>query len=154
MRVIAAAIVLAVGASLAAQVPGDRLLLARDTPQDWLTYSGAYDGWRYSLLRQINPANVRNLEMKWMLQAQVAGPWEASPIVVDGIMYLTQRPNDVMAVDAKTGRIFWIYKYVGTTDYRVCCGAENRGLAIRGHTLFMGTLDAHLVALDARSGRL
>ena len=154
MRFLAAVFVLAIGAGLAAQVSGDRLLRARDTPQDWLTYSGAYDGWRYSLLRQIDPTNVKNLEMKWMLQAQVAGPWEVSPIVVDGIMYLTQRPNDVLAVDAKTGRIFWIYKYVGTTDFRVCCGAENRGLAIRGNTLFMGTLDAHLVALDARNGRL
>ena len=91
--------------------------------------------------------------MKWVLQAQAAGPWEATPIVVDGVMYVTQRPNDVVALDAKTGRIFWIYRHTGPTDVRVCCGAENRGLAVRGHTLYMGTLDARLVALDARNGR-
>ena len=136
------------------QVSGDRLVRAGDEPQNWLTYSGTYSGQRYSLLRQIDPTNVRNLELKWILQDQVHGPWEASPIVVDGIMYLTQRPNDVMAVDAKTGRIFWLYKYVNSADYKVCCGANNRGLAILGDTLFMGTLDAHLIALDARNGRL
>ena len=105
-------------------------------------------------LTQIDRSNVKRLQVKWLLQNQVAGPWESSPIVVDGIMYLTQRPNDIVAVDARTGRIFWIYKYVGATDAKVCCGANNRGLAILGHTLFMGTLDAHLVAVDARSGRL
>jgi alcohol dehydrogenase (cytochrome c) len=72
---------------------------------------------------------------------------------VDGIMYLTQRPNDVMAVDAKTGRVFWLYRYTPSPDARVCCGANNRGVAILGDTLFMGTLDAHLVAIDARSGK-
>ncbi|HEU4937239.1 MAG TPA: PQQ-binding-like beta-propeller repeat protein, partial [Vicinamibacterales bacterium] len=96
---------------------------------------------------------MKSLELKWLLQNQVAGPWESVPLVVDGIMYLTQRPNDVVALDAKTGRIFWIYKYVGATDYKVCCGANNRGLAMLGNTLFMGTLDAHLVAIDARTGR-
>ena len=132
------------------QVTPDRLVRAADEPQNWLTYSGTYSGQRYSALTQIDPANVKNLEMKWLLQNQVAGPWESSPLVVDGIMYLTQRPNDVIAVDASTGRIFWIYKYVGATESKVCCGANNRGLAILGDTLFMGTLDAHLVALDAQ----
>ena len=89
-----------------------------------------------------------------MLQNQVFGPWESSPLVVDGIMYLTQRPNDVIALDARTGRIFWIYKHAVAPDFKVCCGANNRGLAILGDTLFMGTLDAHLVAVDARNGRL
>jgi alcohol dehydrogenase (cytochrome c) len=144
---------LCAGALPAAQGGGDRLLGARDEPHNWLTYHGAYDGHRYSPLRQIRRANVKDLELKWMLQAQVAGPWEASPLVVDGVMYLTQRPNDVVALDARTGRIFWIYRYVGATDVRVCCGGQNRGLAIRGDTLFMGTLDAHLVAIDAQRGR-
>jgi alcohol dehydrogenase (cytochrome c) len=148
-----AILVIAAGVVVGAQVSDDRLLRARDDARNWLTYSGAYDGWRHSLLRQIDPSNAAGLELKWIHQAQMAGAWEASPIVVDGVMYLTQRPNDVVALDAKTGRIFWISRYVGATDIRVCCGAENRGLAIRGQTLFMGTLDAHLVAIDARSGR-
>jgi alcohol dehydrogenase (cytochrome c) len=68
-------------------------------------------------------------------------------------MYLTQRPNDVLALDAKTGRVFWQYRYANSPDQRICCGANNRGLAIHGNTLFMGTLDAHLVAIDAKNGQ-
>ena len=88
-----------------------------------------------------------------MYQAAVAGGWQATPLVVDGIMYVTQRQNDVVALDAKTGRVFWIYRHTLSPDQVVCCGANNRGLAILGDTLFMGTLDAHLIALDARTGR-
>ena len=150
---LALVIALAAGSGLAAQVTEEQLLGARAAPGNWLTYHGAYDGWRHSRLDQITPANVAGLEMKWVLQAQAAGPWEATPIVVDGVMYVTQRPNDVVALDAKTGRIFWTYRHTGPTDVRVCCGAENRGLAVRGHTLFQGTLDGRLVALDARNGR-
>ena len=68
-------------------------------------------------------------------------------------MYVTQRPNDVLALDAKTGRVFWQYRYANSPDQRVCCGANNRGVAIHGDTLFMGTLDAHLVAIDAKNGQ-
>lgn len=153
-RAICVVALLIAGSGLAAQITSDRLLHAADEPQNWLTYSGTYSGARYSALGQIDASNVRDLELKWILQAQVFGPWEASPLVVDGIMYLTQRPNDVLAVDARTGRLFWVYKYPGAADYKVCCGANNRGLAIAGDTLFMGTLDAHLVALDARTGHV
>jgi alcohol dehydrogenase (cytochrome c) len=151
---LAAAFVIVSACGLIAQVTGDRLLNAAKEPHNWLTYSGAYAGQRHSELGQIDPGNVKNLEMKWILQAQVSGSWESSPLVVDGIMYLTQRPNDVVALDAKTGRIFWVYKHAVAPDYKVCCGANNRGLAILGDTLFMGTLDAHLVAIDAKSGRV
>ena len=151
---VVAAFVVAAGYGLAAQVTEDRLLRPDKEPRNWLMYSGAYSGQRYSELRQIDTGNVKNLEMKWILQAQVSGSWESSPLVVDGVMYLTQRPNDVLAIDAKTGRIFWVYKHAVSADYKVCCGANNRGLAIRGDTLFMGTLDAHLVAIDAKSGRV
>ena len=152
--VVGVAVMLVFGALVRAQVTSDQVVRAAETPQNWLTYSGAYNGQRYSPLTQINASNVKNLEFKWMLQDQVFGSWESQPLVVDGVMYLTQRPNDVMAVDARTGRIFWIYKYPTPTDVRVCCGSNNRGLAILGHTLFMGTLDSHLVAVDARNGRL
>ena len=136
-----------------AQVTQDRLLRAADEPQNWLTYSGGYFSQRHSPLRQIDPANVKNLEMKWVLQNQVFGAWQSTPLVVDGIMYVTQRPNDVLAVDAKTGRAFWQYRYTVSPDARVCCGSNNRGVAILGDMLYMGTLDAHLVALDAKNGR-
>jgi len=136
-----------------AQVSSDRLLRATAEARNWLTYSGTYQSQRYSRLDQITPANVANLEQKWVLQAQVFGAWQATPLVVDGIMYVSQRPNDVVALDAKTGRVFWIYRYTPSPDQRVCCGSNNRGVAILGDTVFMGTLDAHLVAIDARSGR-
>lgn len=147
-------VLLAALLTLAAQAAPEHLVRAADQPRNWLTYSGTYSGQRYSTLAQIDRTNVKNLELKWLLQNQVAGPWESSPLVVDGIMYLTQRPNDVIALDARTGRIFWIYKYTGSPEFKACCGANNRGLAILGGTLFMGTLDAHLVALDAKSGRV
>ncbi len=88
-----------------------------------------------------------------MLQDQVFGAWQSNPLVVDGVMYVTERPNDVMAVDAKTGRVYWLYRYTPAPESKVCCGANNRGVAILGDTLYMGTLDAHLVAIDAKNGR-
>jgi alcohol dehydrogenase (cytochrome c) len=135
-----------------AQVSYERLLGAARTPADWLTYSGTYSSQRYSPLDQITPGNVKTLELKWMYQAAVPGGWETSPLVADGVMYITQRPNDVVALDARTGRAFWIYHYPLEPIQIACCGANNRGLALLSDTLFMGTLDAHLVAIDARTG--
>ncbi|PYU22210.1 MAG: hypothetical protein DMG30_15370 [Acidobacteria bacterium] len=133
-------------------VISERLLRAREEPQNWLTYSGSYMSQRYSALQQINAANVKNLELQWVFQAQSLQKFETTPLVVDGIMYLTQSPNDVVALDAKTGRVFWVYHYATSPDSRPCCGIVNRGLAILGDTLFMATVDAHLVAVDARNG--
>src|SRR5262245_38889880 len=144
---------LAALAPLGAQVTYERLLRAAEEPQNWLTYSGSYMSNRHSALRQIDPSNVKNLEQKWVYQGQVMGNWQSTPLVVDGVMYLTQRQNDVIALDAKTGRVFWIYRYVPSADQKVCCGSNNRGVAILGDTLFMGTLDAHLIAIDAKNGR-
>src|SRR5579871_3309747 len=135
--------------SLAAQVSFDRIQNAGKEPQNWLTYSGNLSGQRYSELTQISPDNVKNLEMKWAFQARSTEKFETTPIVVDGIMYITQAPNDVIALDAVTGRTYWIYSYVPSTDSRPCCGRVNRGVAILGETLYMATLDSHLVALDA-----
>jgi alcohol dehydrogenase (cytochrome c) len=141
--------------SLQAQTPVgyERLLNAAKEPQNWLIYGGDYFSNRYSPLTQITPANVRNLNLAWVYQSPVAGSWQSTPIVVDGIMYLTQRPNDVLAMDAATGRVFWIYRHTNAPELVVCCGGNNRGVAVLGETLFMGTLDAHLIALDVRSGR-
>ena len=136
-----------------AQVTTERLVRAADEPHNWLTYSGGYFSQRYSTLDQINRSNVRDLELKWILPNQVVGAWQATPLVVDGIMYVTQRPNDVLAVDAKTGSVFWLYRHTVSPDARVCCGSNNSGLAILGDTLFLATLDARLVAIDRISGR-
>jgi alcohol dehydrogenase (cytochrome c) len=134
-------------------VPYQRLVNAAKEPQNWLNYSGSYLSQRHSGLDQINPSNARNLEQKWMYQSSVSGTWQATPLVVDGVMYVSQRPNDVVALDAKTGRVFWIHRYVPAADHKACCGSNNRGLAILGDTLFLGTLDGRLVAIHAKTGR-
>ena len=140
--------------SLDAQVTWDRLLNAEDEPHNWLTYSGAHSSTRHSLLDQITPSNAEDLELKWVFQARSLENFTSTPLVVDGIMYVTQAPNDVVALDAKTGRIFWVFEHVPSRSARPCCGRVNRGVAILGDTLFMATLDAQLVAIDAISGSL
>jgi len=137
---------------LRAQVSFDRILNANKEPQNWLTYSGNLNGQRYSELAQITPASVSNLEMKWAFQARSTEKFETTPLVVEGKMYITQAPNDVIALDAATGRTFWAYNYTPSTDARPCCGRVNRGVAILGNTLFMATIDSHLIALDATNG--
>ena len=139
--------------ALVGQVSNDRLLRADREPQNWLHYSGTYDGQRYSLLNQITPENAKNLELKWVFQAHSLEKFESTPLVVDGIMYVTEAPNHVFALDAKTGRTFWDYEYKPSRDARVCCGSVNRGVAILNDTVFMGTIDGHLIAIDAKSGR-
>ena len=138
--------------SLLAQVTSDRLLHASGEPQNWLTYSGDYSSHRYSPLQQISPANVKDLELKWVFQAQSLEKFESTPLVVDGVMYVTQAPNDVVALDPKTGRAFWVYHYSPSADAKPCCGRVNRGVAMLGDTLFMATIDAHLIAIDAKNG--
>jgi alcohol dehydrogenase (cytochrome c) len=150
---IAVLLICSAAVSSDAQVTSERLLRAADEPQNWLMYSGGYMSQRYSQLRQIDRSNAKNLELKWILPNQVFGAWQSTPLVVDGIMYVTQRPNDVLAVDAVTGRVFWIYRHTVSPDARVCCGSNNRGLAMLGNTLFLATLDARLIAIDSRSGR-
>jgi alcohol dehydrogenase (cytochrome c) len=143
--------------SAEAQVTFDRILHADKEPQNWLTYSGTLMGQRYSPLTQITAANVKNLELQWVFQtrgpAEAVEKFEATPLVVDGIMYTVMAPNHVVALDAVTGRIFWLYSPKLSPLARVCCGRVNRGLAILGDTLFMGTIDGHLIAIDAKTGK-
>ena len=142
-RMLALLLAAVVTSTLEAQVGSDRLVSAAKEARNWLIYSGGYSSQRHSSLAQITPANAKNLELKWMYQAAVAGAWQTTPLVVDGVIYLTQRPNDVVALDATSGRVFWIY-VTRWIDQIVCCGANSRGLAILGGTLLAGTLDAHL----------
>jgi len=141
-------------ATLQAQVTFDRILRPDREPQNWLSYSRDLFNQRYSLLTQITPANVKNLELKWIWQARSLEKYEATALVVDGVLYTVQAPNDVVALDAVTGRPFWTFTYQPSPDARLCCGRVNRGVAILGDTLFMGTIDAHLIALDARTGEV
>ena len=137
----------------AAQVSFDRLLQADEEPENWLTYSGSYKSQRHSQLDQITPANVTDLELRWVFQARSLEVFQATPLVVDGIMYLVEPTNTVVALDAKLGRVFWTYEYTPSQAARPCCGAVNRGLAILDNTLFLATVDANLVALDATVGK-
>src|SRR6201989_331059 len=131
----------------------DRLLKADQEPGNWLMYSNTYNSWRFSRLDQINTQNVKNLHVKWLFQGRHPEKFETTPLVVDGIMYLTRPENDVFALDAETGRAMWYYSYKNPERTYNCCGRVNRGLAILGNRLFMNTLDMHLVALDAKSGK-
>ncbi|MDE0479807.1 MAG: PQQ-dependent dehydrogenase, methanol/ethanol family [Gammaproteobacteria bacterium] len=137
-----------------AQISYERILQAEDEPESWLTYNGSYMSQRYSRLTQIDQDNVEDLELRWLLQNQVFGAWQSSPIVADGVMYLTERPNSIMAVDPVTGRVFWKYVHTPADNSLVCCGANNRGVALLDDRVFMGTLDAHLVAVDRINGEL
>ena len=147
------AVLLSIAGSLSAQVTFDRVVNASKEPQNWLTHSGNLMSQRYTPLDLVTPQNVKNLEQKWVFQARSLEKFEATPLVVDGIMYTVQAPNDVVALDPVTGRVFWIYSYAPSPLSRPCCGRVNRGVAIAGDTLFMGTIDAHVVAVDAKNGK-
>ena len=135
-------------------VTWERLLHAADEPQNWLMYSGTFDSQRFSGLDQIHNRNVSDLELKWTYQIPEIDRAETTPLVVDGVMFITEAPSNIVAVDATTGGLYWRYDHELPEDLRICCGRNNRGVAILGNTLFMSTLDAHLVAIDARTGNL
>ena len=132
----------------------ERLVNAKDEPHNWLMYNGTLDAQRHSRLDEVNVSNVDELELKWAYQIPEIDRAETVPVVVDGIMFITEAPSNVVAVDARTGRQYWRYNHEMPEDLRICCGRNNRGIAILGETLFMSTLDAHLVAIDARTGNL
>ncbi len=139
-------------AQLGAQVTFERIMHADEEPGNWLTYNRTYASQHHSPLDQINRENVADLELKWVFQAQSLEKYEMTPLVVDDVVYAVQMPNDVVAIDAVTGRQFWQYTHVMDVKVNVCCGRVNRGLAILGDTLYMGTIDGKLVALDAKTG--
>jgi len=150
-----AALVLGAAGWLAAQsVPFERLVNSAKEPGNWLTYSGGYNGWRYSPLNQITPANVKDLSLQWVFQSRIAEKFEVTPLVVDGVMYLSEATSNVYAIDAATGRLFWEYRNTTPAAPRTCCGILNRGVAILDDRIFVGTVDAWLLAIDARTGRL
>ena len=135
-------------------VTWERLKNTKAEPQNWLTYSGSMSSQRYSELTSINSQNINLLELKWSYQIPEIDRAETVPLVVDGIMFITEAPSNLTAVDAQTGRVYWRYEHELPEDLRICCGRNNRGVAILGETLYMSTLDAHLVAVDARTGNL
>ena len=137
---------------LCAQVTYERILRADEEPGNWLTYNRTYRSQHHSPLDHVNRENVGDLELKWVFQSRSLEKFEMTPLVVDDVMYVVQMPNDVVALDALTGRKFWQYNHFTDGTVNVCCGRINRGLAILGETLYMGTIDGKLVALDAKTG--
>jgi glucose dehydrogenase len=139
-------------APLNAQVTYERLVQAKAEPHNWFNYSGSYASERFSSLDQINTGNVADLRVEWIYQTS-PGLVETTPVVVDGMMYLTEPPSTVTALDARTGRRIWRWDAnVARETLNIGFPRVNRGVAILGETVFVGTLDARLVALDAESG--
>jgi alcohol dehydrogenase (cytochrome c) len=135
------------------RITPERLVRARTEPHNWLTYSGTYDGQRHAPLAQIHTGNVARLQPVWIYQAREFGKAETSPIVIDGVLYITERSQAVTALDGRTGRPLWSFARPRSTRVPTCCGDVNRGLAVLDDALYLATLDAHLIALDRRSGK-
>ena len=137
-------------AALSAQVTSERVLHADKEPQNWLTYGGGYASQRYSLLTQLNPTNAKDLKLKWVYRPKYLEKMEATPLVVDGVLYTVQN-SEVAAIDAATGRIFWTFHYAVPPESNQYVMVV-KGLAIAGDTLFWATYDGHLIAIDAKAG--
>ena len=118
----------------------------------WLTFGGNYANHRHSPLTQITPANVNKLVPKWTFQTGVIGNFETTSLIRDNVLYVTGPLNVAWAIDARTGRQIWRYRRELPENLTACCGLVNRGFAMLGDKLFMTTLDAHLLALDMRTG--
>jgi alcohol dehydrogenase (cytochrome c) len=148
--------------AVATSVTSDRLRNARSEPANWMTYYGAYDGQRYSALDQINTSNVRNLRPAWQFEFGPVGiipapatySFEAAPIVVDGVMFISGWDGYVWAIDAATGQTLWQYQHQIPIDTPLCCGNVNRGVAVAAGRVFVATPNGYLVALDATNGKL
>jgi alcohol dehydrogenase (cytochrome c) len=121
--------------------------------KNWIISNGDYAQTRFYPSQQINVKNVGKLKPAFVFQTAVVESMETAPIVVNGVMFLTTSFNHVYAIDAVTGEEFWHYKHKQGPVTTFCCGPNNRGVAIHGDKLYMGTLDAKLVALDAKSGK-
>ena len=113
-----------------------------------------YAQTRYYPAKQINTSNVAKLRPAFQFQTAVLESMETAPIVVDGVMYITTSYNHVYALDAATGKEFWHYKHKMGAVTTYCCGPNNRGVAVMGNRVYMGTLDARLIALDAKTGQV
>jgi alcohol dehydrogenase (cytochrome c) len=135
------------------EVGYERLLNAEHEPSMWLTHSGSYHGQRFSQAALIDRTTVSRLRPGWKYPLQTSDPVESTPLVVDGTMYVTRPPGDVVALDVRTGQPRWQFSRPVPDTLVLCCGRINRGLAMLRGTLYVGTLDGALVALDAKDGR-
>src|SRR5437016_7165384 len=145
---------------VSAQQPASSQVTAQDlqdglkNPTRWITYGGDYANRRYSPLTQITPANVNRLVPAWQFQTDTLGKFEATPLVLDGVVYVTGPLDTGWAIDARTGRQIWRYKRDLPSGLIACCGLVNRGFGLLGDRLFKTTLDAHVVAISRKTGAI
>jgi alcohol dehydrogenase (cytochrome c) len=142
------------GTLAAQEVTYQRLLNADKEPHNWLSYYRTYNGQRYSPLDQITKSNVRRLVPVWAFQTgDVEGGLQTTPLVADGVMYLSTAWNRIFALDAVTGRRLWQYNYEKPKKVAALYSPWNRGVALANGLVFMGTIDNHMLAIDAKTGR-
>src|SRR3954466_16257757 len=135
-------------------VTQDRLNKAHSDKANWLHVNGGYEQTRYFPGTQINAGNVAKLRPAFVFQTALIESLETAPLVIDGVMFLTTSYNHVYAINATTGEEYWHYKHNMGPITVYCCGPNNRGVAAADGMLYMGTLDAKLVALDAKTGKV
>jgi quinohemoprotein ethanol dehydrogenase len=139
-----------------ADVDGARIQHADAEPGNWMSYGRTYDEQRYSPLEKINAGNVGQLGLAWSYDLDTQRGQEATPIVVDGVMYVSTAWSKVKALDAKTGNLLWAFdpKVDGQWGVKACCDVVNRGVAVWKGKVFVGALDGRLIALDAKTGNV
>jgi glucose dehydrogenase len=148
---------LVVGAALgfatapAVAVDDERLQSASNGSTDWLLYGHTYENQRFSTLDQINRDTVSGLAPRWMFQTGIAKTFLTSPVVADGVMYISTPLNHLVALDARSGRVKWRYAHEMKTE-KLCCGPANRGVSLGYDAVYMATADARLIAFDMATG--
>ncbi len=138
----------------AAGITDQRLLDAGSDKSEWLMNGRTYSADRFSPLDQIDTGNVAKLAPAWIYQTGKPATFQATPLVADGVLYLSEPMSSVTALDAKTGAKLWHYEYkVTVPPKKLCCGPANRGVGLGYGKVYIATVDAHLVALDAKTGK-
>jgi len=149
-RAFAVGLLLFASAPLVAQI---KLAESPTADGQWLMYSGSYSSHRYSPLQQVSADNVAKLRPSWVYQPPGTGALETTPLFANGVLYVTAGPTSVSAVDVRSGKALWEWtRPIATSVLNLGFPRVNRGVAVLDNTLFVGTLDGYLVALDARSG--
>ena len=138
-----------------AAVNGARIAAADSEPGQWMSHGRTYDEQRFSPLTRIKTDNVKDLGLSWFVDLDTHRGQEATPLIIDGVLYSTSAWSKVQAIDAASGKLLWQYdpKVPGETGVKACCDTVNRGVAAYEGKLFLGTLDGRLVALDRKSGK-
>lgn len=137
----------------AAEIDNARLQAAASDSSNWLLHGRDYGNQRFSPLSQVNKDNVKRLVPKWIYQTGTAATFQTTPLVADGVMYLSAPFSHVIAVDAASGVELWRYEHKSTAK-KLCCGPANRGVALAYGKVYVATVDARLIALDQKTGKI